>query len=111
MRLDSASLSLCGLRSSDLAAIGTHGRVVGHVLRFERRDAMPHPIQITTQCRSHPALADVGSCTADENGFSRHRYQARDQRGPALVRNFESTFFSSSNNRPYSQSRSDSRFR
>ena len=67
MRLKAAGFSLSGLCAADLAASGAHHGVVGHVLRFERRDAMSHSIQIPAQRCSHPALADVGSRAADEN--------------------------------------------
>src|SRR5688572_28652145 len=71
VRLNAAGLCLCGLSSSDFAAVRTHGRVVGHVLGLERRHTMSHSIEIATQGRCHPALAYVGSGTADKNGLCR----------------------------------------
>ena len=61
-----AGLRLHGLRTPDLAAVGRHDGVVGHVLRLERRHRDPPPVQPPAEPRHDRALARIGRRTGDQ---------------------------------------------
>src|SRR5262245_65466376 len=56
MRSEATRFGLRGLSPSDFSAIGTHGRVVRHVLRFEWRHTVARAVQVTAQCGRDPTL-------------------------------------------------------
>ena len=56
------------LRPADLAAVGGHGGVVGHVLRLERPDAKPAPGEGTRQRGDQQRLADIRARALDHEG-------------------------------------------
>ncbi len=64
--LDAAGLGLQGLGAADLAAVGGHRGVVGHVLGLERRYRHAPAGQQPAQARGEQALAGVGAGTGDQ---------------------------------------------
>jgi hypothetical protein len=64
--LKPAGRRLQRLRPPDLAAVERDGRVVGHVLRLERRDPYPEPAQPPAQPGGEHALARIRGGTRDE---------------------------------------------
>ena len=76
-RRQPAGLRLHGLGPADLAAVGGDDRVVGHVLRLERRDLHPAPGEVPADPGDQRALARVGG---------RAGHQHRSSHGASIAR-------------------------
>src|SRR5208283_1957948 len=68
-RYQAARLRLRGLRSSDLATIKRHERVVRHVLCFKGSDSYSAKMQPGAESSGQPTLAAIGRGTQNSKRF------------------------------------------